>query len=92
MGGLGLVNVVSHCMEGDVSFKGERVVYKSFVKPGILYEGEAWCWKESEMGMLQMTERSMVRAMCGLEGNNGSVGYSKQCSLVWSCVEKGISF
>ena len=24
----------------------------------------------------------------GFEGNNKSVGYGKQCSLVWSCVEE----
>ena len=39
-------------------------VYKSYVRPAILYGSEAWCLKESEMGILQRTERFMVRAMC----------------------------
>ena len=33
----------------------------------MLYESEAWCLKESEMEILQRTERSMVRAMCGVQ-------------------------
>ena len=46
--------------------------------------------------------KDMVRAMCEaqqkkiyrfdvhawFEGNNRSVGYGKQCLLVWSCVEE----
>ena len=28
---------------------------------------ETWCLKESEMGILRRTERSMVRAMCGMK-------------------------
>ena len=27
-------------------------VYKSYVRPAILYESKAWCLKESEMGIL----------------------------------------
>ena len=42
-------------------------VDKSYVRPAILYGCEAWCLKESEMGILQRTERSMVRAMCGVQ-------------------------
>ena len=42
-------------------------VYKSYVRPAILYGSEAWCLKESEMGILQRTEISMVRAMCGVQ-------------------------
>ena len=34
--------------------------------PAILYGSEAWCLKESETGILRRTERSMVRAMCGV--------------------------
>ena len=41
-------------------------VYKSYVRPAILYGFEAWCMKESEMWILRRTERSMVRAMCGV--------------------------
>ena len=36
-------------------------VNKSYVRPAILYGSEAWCLKESEMGVLQRTERSMVK-------------------------------
>ena len=42
-------------------------VYKSYVRPAILYESEAWCLKESEMGILRRTERSMVSAMRGVQ-------------------------
>ena len=40
------------------------VVCNSYVRPAILYGSEAWCLKESEIGILQRTERSIVRAMC----------------------------
>ena len=33
----------------------------------MLCGGEAWYLKESEVGTLQRTERSMVRAMCGVQ-------------------------
>ena len=33
----------------------------------MLYGSEAWCLKESEMGVLRRTERSMVRAMCRVQ-------------------------
>ena len=42
-------------------------VYMSYVRPAILYGSEARCQKESEIGILQRTERSMVRAMCRVE-------------------------
>ena len=41
-------------------------VHRSYVGPTITYGSEGWCLKESEMGILQRTERSMVRAMCGV--------------------------
>ena len=40
-------------------------VHKSYAKQAILHGSEAWCLKESEMGILRRTERFMVRAMCG---------------------------
>ena len=46
--------------------KLKLAVYKSYVRPAILYGSEAWCLKESEMGILSKTERSTVRAMCGV--------------------------
>ena len=41
--------------------------YKSYVKPAMQYGSEAWYLTESEMGIFQRTERSMVRAMCGVQ-------------------------
>ena len=41
-------------------------VHRSYVGPAILYGSEAWCLRESEMGILRRTERSTVRAMCGV--------------------------
>ena len=35
-------------------------VYKSYVRPAILYGSDAWCLKESVMGILRRAERSMV--------------------------------
>ena len=45
--------------------KLKGAVNRSYVRPAIEYGSEAWCLKESEMGILQRTERSVVRAMCG---------------------------
>ena len=42
-------------------------VYESYVWLAMLYRSEAWCLKECEMGILQRSERSMVRAMCGMQ-------------------------
>ena len=42
----------------------KRAVYESYVRPAMLFGGETWCLKESEIGILRRTERSMVRAMC----------------------------
>ena len=42
----------------------KQAVYKSYVRPAKLNAGETWCLWESEMGILQRTVRSMVRAMC----------------------------
>ena len=42
-------------------------VYWSYVRPAILYGCDAWCLKESDVAILWRTERSMVRAMCGVQ-------------------------
>ena len=42
-------------------------VHKSYIRPAILYGSEAWCLIESQMGILQRTERCMVRVMCGVQ-------------------------
>ena len=77
-GGCAGVKMVTRC--GRVKFRecdellyGRRfplmlkgAVHKSYVRPTILYGSEAWCLKESEMGILPRTKISMVRAMCGV--------------------------
>ena len=45
-------------------------VYKSYVRLAILFGSEAWYIKEGEMWILRRTERSMVRAMCGVQHND----------------------
>ena len=54
-----------HGRRSQLRLKGG--VYKSYVRPTILYASKAWCLKESEMKILQRTERSMVRAICGAQ-------------------------
>ena len=50
--------------------KLKGAVYESYVRSAILYGSEAWCLKESEIGILQWTGRSMVRVMCGVQLKN----------------------
>ena len=47
--------------------KLKEAAHMSYVRPTILYESEAWCLKECEMGILRRTERSTVRAICGVQ-------------------------
>ena len=54
---------------GRFPLKLKGAVYGRYVRPAILYECEAWCLK-GEMGILRRTERSMVRAMSGVELKN----------------------
>ena len=42
-------------------------VWKSATMPTILYGFEAWCLKESGIGILLITERSPVTAICGVQ-------------------------
>ena len=53
----------------------KRAVDKSYVRLAILHGSETCCLKESENGILR-TERSMVRAMCGvrLKDRKSSMG------------------
>ena len=41
-------------------------VYKSYVRPAILYGSEGWCLKESEIGIYN-DQRSIVKAMCEVQ-------------------------
>ena len=49
------------------SLRLERAVYQSYVRPAMLYGSETWCLRECEMVNLQRTERSMVKAMYGVQ-------------------------
>ena len=49
------------------SLKLKEVAYKSYVRPAILYGIEVLFQKENEMEILRRTERSTVRAMCGVQ-------------------------
>ena len=63
-------------------------VYKSYVRPAILYRSEAWCLKESEMGILRRTERSLVRAICGVQlRDRGQLGFRNDC-FNWGRADK----
>ena len=41
--------------------------YKSCVRSAMLYGSETWCLGHNEVGILQRTERAMVRSMCGVK-------------------------
>ena len=43
------------------------MVYESYVGLTKLYGGEAWCLMVGKMRIIQRTERSIVRAMCGVQ-------------------------
>ena len=45
--------------------KLKGMVYRSCVRPAMLYGSETWCLRENEMAILRRTERAMVRVMCG---------------------------
>ena len=49
------------------SLQLKGAINRNFAKSAILYGIEAWCLKECEMGILQRAERSMVRAICGVQ-------------------------
>ena len=42
-------------------------VYESYIRPEIVYVSETWCLKESEIGILRKTMRSMVITICGVQ-------------------------
>ena len=43
------------------------IVYKSCVRSAIIYGSETWSLGQNEIGILQRTERAMVRSMCGVK-------------------------
>ena len=50
----------------EISSNAEGPVYRSYVRPAILYGIKAWCLKMSKMGILRRTERCIVGAVCGV--------------------------
>ena len=62
MGGLSLGSAMSCCMAGDF-ISSRKGLLISYVRPAILHGSKAWCLKESDMGILRRTERSM----CGIQ-------------------------
>ena len=49
----------------------EQTVYESYILPKILYGSEVWCLKDNKMEDLRIRERSMVRAKCGVQFEDG---------------------
>ena len=47
--------------------KLKGAVYLNYERPMILNECEEWCLNANRMGILQKTEKSMMRAMCGVQ-------------------------
>ena len=45
----------------------KRAVYRSCVLLAMLYGSEAWCLKKSEISNVIRTDRSKVRAVCGVQ-------------------------
>ena len=45
----------------------KRKIYKSCVRPAMLYGSETWCLRENGMAILRRSEKSMMRAMCGVK-------------------------
>ena len=50
-------------VQKEISSISEKIC----IGPVILYEIKVWCLKENEMGIFLSPERSMVRAMCGVQ-------------------------
>jgi len=48
------------------SQKLKRKIYRNCVRSAVLYGSETWCLEEKELSILKRTERTMVRAMCGI--------------------------
>ena len=42
-------------------------VFKSYVRPAILYGSEAWCLEEIKTEILLRIDRFVVRSMCGIQ-------------------------
>ena len=42
-------------------------IYQSCVRSAMLYGNETWCLRKNEIAILRRTEKTMMRAMCGVK-------------------------
>ena len=42
-------------------------IYQSCIRSAMLYGSKTWCLRENEMAILRRTEKTMMRAMCGVD-------------------------
>ena len=82
--------------------KIEVIVYKSCVRSARFNGSEIWCLGYDEIGILQRTERAMVRSMCEVKLVDQKLAKDlmqmldffettdqlTKCPSVWTCVEK----
>ena len=67
-------------------------VYESYVRPAILYGSEAWCLRESEIGILRRTERSTVRAICGVQLKDRKKIYRLDVHAGFECHNRSVVY
>ena len=87
------------------SLKIKQILCKSCMRSGMLYGSETRCLGQNDIGILQKTESTMVRNMCGVKlMDKKSTKHLMQMLdlietidqlaktnslLVWTCIEKG---
>ena len=49
------------------SLRMKGMVYRSCARLAMMYGSETWCFRESEMAILRITKRAMVKSMCGVK-------------------------
>jgi len=85
----------------DPKFKGisktilENAVYISYISnlnAIILYGSETWCLRENEMAILRRTEKSMVRAMCGIKLMDRKNTKEPMSTICWVYIIRWISW
>lgn len=54
-------------LRGRYSLKLKGKIYRTCIRPAIVYGSETWGLRESELEILRRTERAMFRAMCGVK-------------------------
>ena len=64
--------------------KLKGVVYQSYVRPAIMGESKAWCLVQGKMIILHRAERSIVRAMCGVQIKHAKRTVDLMVMLGWN--------